>query len=405
MADRSIAVVGSGMVGAALALGIARKDLADQLIWIGGQVQPALDTPGRDARVIACSAASQKLLDELGVWSRLPGDRLCAYQRMHIWEHLGTAELDFETPGDAQCLGWIVENALLNQHIEAAVRESDTLQAGQLEIRLGTRVDALHQVSGSEQQQISLENGEQFDVDLVLAVDGAFSTLRQLSGLPANERDTGQRSLVAVLDHSQPHLDCAWQNFLPSGPLAFLPLAVESGRHASAIVWSLDKDQVDSIESLDDQQFLRRLTRYAPAELGQLLAVDARAGFDICQHRMPDYGRPGLIFAGDAAHRVHPLAGQGANLGFADVACLLQELQRNLQRGESLASSALLRRYQRQRRWQNDLAVDLMSGFQLAYGTNEPHWRVARNTAIRVLNQSGWMKNKLARAAMGDIPS
>ena len=396
MTQRAIAVVGSGMVGSALALGIARRGLADRLVWVGGEIPRPAEAAGQDARVIACSAASRDLLDELGVWQQLPQERLCAYQKMQVWEQLGTAGLNFRPPDTAETLGWIVENTLLNQCIAEQLIAMDT----RVESYLGCQVVGYE---SGEQQRLQLDSGEWLSVDLVLAADGAFSSLRELSGQPTIQRDTGQRSLVALLSHSEPHGHCAWQNFLTTGPVAFLPLPQSQELHQCAIVWSLDREVADEVEALDDKAFLQRLSRFAPAQLGQLTAAGGRAAFDICQHRLRQYGQPGLLFVGDAAHRVHPLAGQGANLGFADVRCLLGELQRNLERGESPAGASLLRRYQRQRRWHNDLTLDLMTALQLGYGFNEPHWRVARNTAVRLIDSLPPVKRLLARGARGDI--
>jgi 2-octaprenylphenol hydroxylase len=250
--------------------------------------------------------------------------------------------------------------------------------------------------------RLELESGAVLEVDLVCGADGTDSRVRELAAIACRERDCGQRALTAVITHAGEHQLTAWQSFLETGPLAFLPMADDlSGHHQSAIVWSIDRDRVAEIEALDDAAFLRRLARHAPPELGEMLAAGTRVGFDLRQRLASRYVLPGLVLLGDAAHRIHPLAGQGANLGFSDVVSLRRELERALNRGLPVSSLPVLQRYQRVRRWQNDLMAHAMEAFRRGFSVRNPYGRAARNRAMYLLDQNELLKRQFRRRASG----
>lgn len=394
MRAQRLAVVGTGPVGAALVAALRhRTDL--QLVWIGDSPPAVAARIGDDARVIACSPFSRQLLAQLGAWELMDSDRLCDYRAMQVWDEEGTGRIHFgdgETP-----LGHIVELTLIGDALDRVVKRDSP---NGLELCVPDRLVGL--VRGAEGVQLSLASGREIHVDLVCGADGADSTVRHLTGFEVTDYPCGQTAITAVVRHEGDHLDTAWQSFLATGPLAFLPLAKrEPGFHQSAIVWSLDDDQADGVKQLADDDFLTRLSRHAPAPIGRLLEVGQRIAFPLTQRLARTYCQPGVVLVGDAAHRIHPLAGQGANLGFADVAVLAAELNRALDRSVAIGDMSVLRRYQRQRRWQNDAMATAMTAFRRGFGLSDPYLRTARNGLMHLVDRQSRLKVALQKKASG----
>ena len=402
MADR-IAVVGTGLIGSAMVCAIQNTRPEAEIIWIGGEIGKPRPDAGLDSRVIACAPSSKNLLQELGVWSKLPASRIGPYDRMSVWDYEGTGQVEFSSEdlieGDATGaqLGYIIENAILLEGIHNRIEESAT----PVEQYIPGVVEKI-QLRESGTVQLCLKNGIELEVDLVCAADGANSPIRNWVNLPAKHWSCQQRAFTAVVTHSQSHRNTAWQAFLPSGPLAFLPLAEVEAKHCSSIVWSLDLDKVEAIEQLSDADFLQHLNRYIPSELGEAVSITPRFGFDLQQTLAKAYYKERVFLVGDSAHNIHPLAGQGANLGFSDISELMRQWHRADQRGEPIWSDSVMRRYQRQRRWQNDSMALAMDVFRHGFGIEEPHFRVLRNKLMHLVQGQDKLKRKISRVATGN---
>jgi 2-octaprenylphenol hydroxylase len=396
-----ILVVGGGMVGSALALGLSRQGWSVALVE-GSERKALLKAPGKatsvndfDPRVSAISVASQRLLEQLGVWSEITAGRHCPYQDMTVWDGDGTGRIQFDAAElRAPALGTIIENSRIVRTLFAALVDSS--------VRLidGVKVSGWWQQDGG--QGIRLEDGRTLDAGLVVAADGAHSRLRQWVGLPTREWDYGQQAIVCTVQTTQSHRFTAWQRFSPSGPLAFLPLLTESGdEHFCSIVWSQDTEEARRLMSLDDAAFRAELEKAIERELGAVELISRRYAFPLRQRHAKDYVATGFALVGDAAHTIHPLAGQGANLGYGDVRTLLDELSRARKAGLGPANDLVLARYQRRRKGENLAMMAAMEGFKQLFGRDELSVRWLRNTGMRWLNQLGPIKNRIAAEAMG----
>lgn len=396
-----VVVAGGGLTGTALAAGLARQGWRVGLVEAATEAQMAAVPPmpeqvaDYEARVSAISVASQHLLASLGVWQRLDPQRLGPYNRMVVWDGDGTGRIEFGA-ADLQvpALGTIIENQLLISALyHEAVSAGVTLIAGAPLTGWWESAGERGVVVGSERK---------LSASLVVAADGPQSRLRQWVGVPTREWDYRQQAIVCSVQTRQPHHATAWQRFSTTGPLAFLPLYAGAGSgHFCSVVWSQDAREADRLMALDDATFARALEQAIEQQLGQVIAVSARHAFPLRQRHAKDYVRPGFALVGDAAHSIHPLAGQGANLGYRDVQTLLNELAQARSRGLNPGDSVLLARYQRRRKGENLAMMAAMEGFKQLFGREELPLRWLRNTGLRWLDQAPALKNRLAAQAMG----
>ncbi len=396
-----ILVAGGGMIGSALALGLSRQGWHVGLVE-GSDHETLVQAPHSantvadfEPRVSAISVASQQLLEQLGVWAEVTAGRHCPYQTMTVWDGDGTGRIQFEAAElQARALGTIVENRSIVRALFRALEQSA------VELIEGARITGCKRLT--DDFAVELEDGQSLSAGLVVGCDGANSRLRQWVGLPTREWDYDQQAIVCTVRTTQSHRFTAWQRFSLSGPLAFLPLLTESGdEHFCSIVWSQDTREARRLMALDDSEFSAELERAIERELGAVEAVSSRFAFPLRQRHAKDYTAPGFALVGDAAHTIHPLAGQGANLGYGDVRALLDELSRAKKAGLSPANELILARYQRRRKGENLSMMAAMEGFKQLFGRDELSVRWLRNTGLRWLNQLGPVKNRIAAEAMG----
>lgn len=394
-----VVIVGAGLVGASLALGLLQR-LPDIRVHIIDPHPPLVGEPCAedycaedyfDPRVVAINGASQALLAQLGIWPSLT--RLCAYQRMQVWDGEGTGQIDFSAQecGDQQ-LGWIVENDHLLGQLHRQLAQHP---------RLSWQTDTVVGLQRSQQHwQLTTASGASLQTPLVLAADGARSPLRELAGIRVRQWSYGQTAIVCRVVSERPHAYTAYQRFSHQGPLAFLPLFPAHGGDCS-IVWSLQNDMAQQMLALPDTEFKQALQLAFEGKLGRIEHCDSRVALPLHQCHAISYGREGLILLGDAAHAIHPLAGQGVNLGFADVACLLEQLQRASARGLPLSHASLLDRYQRERMPHNLTAMAAMETFKRLFGNANPYVGLVRNLGLGLAGKLPGLKQQFMRLASG----
>lgn len=392
-----IVIVGAGLVGATLACLIARQNAAHNLriaLVEGSSELHQYQGVNFDPRVVALTQASQNLFIAAGVWSAVTQQRACAYREMHVWDGEGTASIHFDCADVRQdYLGHIVENSVLLNALHQQLS-----QHPQISFIYPAKIIAL---ARHENIQVELNNGSTLVAKLLIAADGAQSKVRDLAEFETREWDYGQKAIITSVQTELPHQATAWQRFMRSGPLAFLPLPDVDGKHFCSIVWSVEQVLADEIADLDDGEFAQRLAAAFEHKLGRVLGCAERFVIPLRQRHAKTYIQPQIALLGDAAHNIHPLAGQGVNLGLLDVAVLAQELSRALDRGIPLDDFSILRRYQRQRIGNNLMMMSAMEAFKRLFGNSSLMLNWLRNSGIRQLDSLAALKKIIVKAAMG----
>lgn len=342
-------VVGAGVVGTAAALGLARQGM--QVALVEGREPRGWRHDSPDLRVFAVAPDNVALLQRLGAWGAISNARVQPYRGMQVWDAAGGGTLAFDADRlGRRELGWIIENGLLIDRLWNAA-----LDAG-VELHCPDRVVAREPADDGRSETLILETGSRLRARLVVAADGADSQLRDMAGIEAPRHDYGQRGVVGFIQHSRPHQATCWQRFLPGGSLAFLPFAdTDDGCPRSSIVWSLPDDEAERLLAVDEAAFLIELARAFDGPLGELTGVSRRAAFPLRRQLAATQLVGRMVLVGDAAHAVHPLAGQGVNLGLRDINGLLEALTRSTRSDGDMGSPHRLARWNRQRR--SDAAV------------------------------------------------
>lgn len=386
---RDVAVVGGGMVGAATALALARAGLGVALLEARSPAPWNADDEV-DLRVVGLAPSSLALLDELGVWRSIHAARAGLYRHMHVWDAESGASIDFDATSDGRdALGYIVENNLVQWTLWQALEDAGVQRLCPAEVTgFETREDRI---------QLQLADGETLSAALLVAADGAGSPLRQLAGIRTRGRDYAQRGVVAHVGTERPHQDTAWQRFLSTGPVALLPLA--DGR--SSLVWSLPEAEAQRVLALDDQAFCNELGVASDFRLGRITTTTPRAAFPLKLQLAERYQTERLVLLGDAAHAVHPLAGQGVNLGLRDVVELREVLLAARRAGTDIGAAHVLRRYARRRRSADTLDALGFDALARIYAWQSPPLVAARGLGVRLLDRLAPVKRRLSEHAAG----
>ncbi len=388
--EYDIVIVGGGMVGAAIACALGGSRY--QVAVIEGLYPDAFETgQPHDLRVSALSVASETLLKNIGAWDGIISRRSCPYRRMKVWETSeATATLfDSDQIGENH-LGHIVENRITQLALLETLK-----QHSNVDLICPAKTRRVDYSAGSS--IVELEDGREIIGRLLIGADGGESRVRQAAGIGITKWDYNQQALVASVVTSYPQQDITWQQFTPTGPLAFLPL---SGYHAS-LVWYNTPDQVKRLMALSDKAFLDAVQQTFPKSIGQIDQLLERGFFPLRRQHAQAYVAEGVALAGDSAHMIHPLAGQGVNIGFMDVAMLAEVLLEAEAQGEAFYSLDTLKKYEQARRKQNLLMMQTMDAFYHVFSNNNLPLKLLRNIGLGVADKLPFAKPHVTRFAMG----
>jgi len=395
-------IVGAGMVGSTLALALENSGLTIKLIDAGPLESQAFALADPfEPRVSALSAASQRILERVGAWSGIVDRRASPYTDMHVWDGSGTGHVHFSAASvHAEVLGHIVENRVVQDALLDALKARDVV-----ELIAGTRLEHLREDESG--WTLTLADGQELSTRLLIAADGANSMVRHLAGCETREWDYLHHAIVTSVRCAEPNQQTAWQRFTDDGPLAFLPLQREGDDHWCSIVWSVTEDEAQRLMALNDVAFRQALGRAFEYRLGEVLEADPRLSIPLRQRHAKRYVKSGLALIGDAAHTIHPLAGQGVNLGLLDAAVLAEVLLAASARGAQLGDPRVLGRFERRRMPHNLAMMAAMEGFERLFQADPLPLRWLRNAGLKGVQALPEAKAMFVRQALGlsgDLP-
>lgn len=395
MSQYDVIIIGSGIVGLTAAVALAKNT---QLKVAVLDAQPKIkpwQASQYDHRVSAISLTSKRIFEKINVWEKIFSKRVSPFSSMNVWEEKGSGKIQFAAQEVGEpFLGFIIEDAVMRTSLIEAAGE-----CAQLEI-----IPSLKLIEIREQNQgveVIAEGNQNFFGKLVIAADGAHSWVREKCGIDLKTWDYDQTAIVATVKTESTHQQTAWQRFLTTGPLAFLPL---QNNLSCSIVWSATHEQAQCLLQLNDEEFCNQLEKAFESQLGSIVEISQRYHFPLRMRHAKNYVRERLALIGDAAHTIHPLAGQGVNLGLLDAACLVEVIMDALKKQRNFSSFSTLRRYERWRKSDNT-AMQMMVQ---AFVSEKKSLKIARTAGLNLTEQVSLLKNFFVNYALGkrnDLPA
>ena len=389
-------IIGGGIVGATAACALGAAGVRVAVIEAREPLVAELQQP--DPRVFAITRASERIFRSLAVWDTIQRQGAFAFSDMEVWDAGGEAVTHFDCAELGEpCLGHIIEPRFIQSALWQQLQSLDTVS-----LFCPARFQNLMVVD--DRVEVVLEDARHLSADLVIAADGSRSPVRRILGMETHGHDYRQSSLVALVKTSEPHRNTAWQRFLPGGPLAFLPMA----DGWSSIVWTMPSEHVDRLLTVDKDEFHQELAAAFECRLGTIVESGEREAWPLRRLHADRYVIPRAALIGDAAHAIHPLAGQGVNLGLLDAAALAEVIVAARQRGKDPGSLAVLRRYERWRRGDNLLMMMAMDGINQVFSNTRVPLQRLRNLGLSLVNRSTVARRQFMKHAMGlggDLPA
>jgi 2-polyprenylphenol 6-hydroxylase len=393
--DFDIVIVGGGIVGLSFACELADADFSVAVIE-RNELRP-INEQEPDCRVSAINRYALKRFNQSGVAQSTLMQRACVFDKMFVWDQKGAGQIQFDSAelGVSE-LGIIIENTVLQHMLLERVKAAANIRCfcpqAIEQINYQQRVDGDKKLS-----TITLSSGVVLSAELLVGADGANSKVREVAAIQRSQQTYRQQGLVCNISTSESHQNTAWQCFMPTGPLALLPLFNQQ----CSIVWSLDEAAANEKMALDDERFKQVLAEASEYKLGEITAVSQRFLFPLQHGHAAEYVKPGLALIGDAAHSIHPLAGQGANLGIADAAALAEIISSAKKAGRQWTSLHTLSKYQRQRKGANQIMELSMTGFKELFGRENALLSEIRNTGLSLVDHLPALKYRIIRQALG----
>lgn len=397
MQTSDVIIVGAGSAGLTLALLLAQAEHSSALSITVLDQGPA-PVPGNPTlqRVSALNLAAERVLSKLGVWSSLSAKP--AYQQMQVWEADSFARINFTAADEGQqALGYMVDNEELRQQLYQKVQSYSQIQC-----RFAVQIKDIHLTE--QQSLLTLADGSLLLAKLLVGADGAESQVRKSLQLAQNFWDYDHHAVVATIRTEQPHQATARQVFLPTGPLALLPLADPK---LCSIVWSTSPQQAAELCACDETSFNQQLTAASQAVLGVLKVDSRRASYPLKMRYARQWQRQQAVLVADAAHTIHPLAGQGMNLGLMDVAALAELIDQQMASHGQPVTSRMLRQYERWRKAEAQQLIAAMELFKRGFMAPQPLLKLVRAVGMKVTDHLPVVKSKIMAAALGnqgDLP-
>jgi len=382
-----VVIVGAGMVGLTLANSLSKQ--GKSLAIIDRNIPQEFDTTQPyDARVTAVSPGSQAIFEHVNAWSSMQAKRITPFNRMVVWDAVEGAKINFSASDiQHENLGHIVENLVIQTSLHEALQP-------QTNINWFVPVVIGNVLTREDHIEVVLDNDQVLTAKLLVGADGRRSSVRKFAKINYSEKSYQQQGIVARVQTEHPHEDTAWQRFLSTGPLALLPL----NNGECSIVWSVNDEEANELMELGEHEFAQALTKASGLHLGNISLCSKRATFPLVSGQAESMVQPRIALVGDAAHALHPLAGQGANLGFTDAAILADVLA---QTERDIGSVKVLRKYERARVGETQVMQRAMDAFVAAFSSTSTPVITARNYALNAANRIQPIKIYFMKQAMG----
>lgn len=396
-ADYDVVIIGGGMVGTTLACALGGSELKVAVV----EARPAeMEWPEDEVgmRCSAITAASQQIFTSLGTWEAMVAMRVSPFREMHVWDAEGSGAVHFDSAEIAQDkLGHIIENRVIQAALTKRIDGFDNV-----ELLCPEMLE--DQDTSGELVTLKLKERGEITARLVIGADGANSRVRQHAGIETNGWPYNQNGVVTMIRTELSHQETAWQRFMPTGPLAFLPL----NNGCCSIVWSTTPEHAEELLAMGDGAFMAAVSQASEHRLGNVIEVGPRGAFPLKRQHAETYIGNRLALIGDAAHAIHPLAGQGVNLGLLDAASLAEVLLDADAKGKDIGAIHVLRRYERWRKGDNLIMMTAMDGFKKLFGSEVLPLKWLRNEGLSITNKLPPVKNQIMLHAMGykgDLPA